>query len=599
MKPSAKIATVVLTSVASAAVLYVGCFFYHKRLHKYLRRFRHRTVVECRTLNAFGDVENTFYQLCHESRVLGLDCEWVTVNGKRQRVALIQLAPSPSFCVLLRVCFLASQHLPQHLKDILHDDSIIKVGVGIHDDAQKLLQDHFLHVRGCLDLRYAVNRFPELDGVPLRGLQALSHHLLSVRPEKSWKIRCSNWEADVLTQEQICYAAEDAFLSVEIFDQIVRCRLSLSCFRPFWHEKLKLATIEACRSAVDLPFRTRTSSVASPERNVGSRPPSSRKLGCFRSYRIRRTPLYDNCVLQAPDGQPLCTCDYKKARWYVDRELGEEISEEPVVVRLKFEPANRPILDSEYYIHAKDNACVVCGSKESLLRKNVVPREYRRHFPDVMKDHISHDILLLCVQCHQLSNLQDLALRYILADECEAPFESHEDTKCKEDPMLRKIKSAGRALLLSRDRLPTERASVLEQVLKDHYGTDEVTQEQIKEAAELDTSVYNADYVPHGEKVVDHYKKNGGLIHFETRWRKHFLETMKPRYLPSMWSVDHHHKLLAIKVAKGRGKNLDLEEIGITREQVEKAVEKVGAEWLLDEQEDNGIDCVDADDDKH
>lgn len=41
-----------------------------------------------------------------------------------------------------------------------------------------------------------------------------------------------------------------------------------------------------------------------------------------RSYSTRQSPLYHNCKLQAPDGQLLCTCDEKKANWYMDKELG-------------------------------------------------------------------------------------------------------------------------------------------------------------------------------------------------------------------------------------------------------------------------------------
>lgn len=36
----------------------------------------------------------------------------------------------------------------------------------------------------------------------------------------------------------------------------------------------------------------------------------------------RKSPLYDNCFLYAPDGQPLCTCDKKKARWYLNKGIG-------------------------------------------------------------------------------------------------------------------------------------------------------------------------------------------------------------------------------------------------------------------------------------
>lgn len=44
----------------------------------------------------------------------------------------------------------------------------------------------------------------------------------------------------------------------------------------------------------------------------------------------RKSPLYDNCFLHAPDGQPLCTCDRKKAQWYLDKGIGGEHTNFPV-----------------------------------------------------------------------------------------------------------------------------------------------------------------------------------------------------------------------------------------------------------------------------
>jgi hypothetical protein len=36
---------------------------------------------------------------------------------------------------------------------------------------------------------------------------------------------------------------------------------------------------------------------------------------------VRQRPLYYNCLLLAPDGQELCTCDIRKAEWYIDKGL--------------------------------------------------------------------------------------------------------------------------------------------------------------------------------------------------------------------------------------------------------------------------------------
>ena len=95
---------------------------------------------------------------------------------------------------------------------------------------------------------------------------------------------------------------------------------------------------------------------------------------------------------------------------------------DPYTVQLKFEPSGRPGSEDSYYLNFKDNICVVCGSDQSYMRKNIVPHDYRRYFPLVMKDHHSHDILLMCPECHCLSNSYDARLRDKLADEYNAPL---------------------------------------------------------------------------------------------------------------------------------------------------------------------------------
>ncbi|KAI8430347.1 hypothetical protein MSG28_000646 [Choristoneura fumiferana] len=105
------------------------------------------------------------------------------------------------------------------------------------------------------------------------------------------------------------------------------------------------------------------------------------------SHATRSKPLYNNGILQAPDGELLCTCDSKKARWYVEKGLASVVDEgegeAPLTVRLRFEPAGRSVGDvGRFYQIAKENKCVVCGNTDSYIRKNVVPREYRKYFPD-------------------------------------------------------------------------------------------------------------------------------------------------------------------------------------------------------------------------
>lgn len=55
-----------------------------------------------------------------------------------------------------------------------------------------------------------------------------------------------------------------------------------------------------------------------------------------------------------------------------------------------------------FYSTSRANRCVVCGCEEHYLRYRVVPACYRRCFPTHLKSHRSHDIVLLCLDCHQV-----------------------------------------------------------------------------------------------------------------------------------------------------------------------------------------------------
>ena len=39
-------------------------------------------------------------------------------------------------------------------------------------------------------------------------------------------------------------------------------------------------------------------------------------------------------------------------------------------------------------------------------------------------------------------------------------------------------------------------------------------------------------------------KMEDGLVAFERLWRQHFLDSMKPNFLPKGWSVEHSHDQL-------------------------------------------------------
>uniref|UniRef100_H2YDP5 Exonuclease 3'-5' domain-containing protein 2 n=1 Tax=Ciona savignyi TaxID=51511 RepID=H2YDP5_CIOSA len=295
-----------------------------------------------------------------------------------------------------------------------------------------------------------------------------------------------------------------------------------------------------CQGLVDCKFKQKNKN---QKKNTAHTKPNNFKP--FKLYSTRKHPLYDNCKLQAPDGQLLSTCDRKKADWYIEKELADIVTETPFTIRLRFEPAGRPASNRDYYLYDKKNACVVCGSDGSIVRKNVVPHEYRRHFPLLLKDHVSHDIVPLCVTCHQRAGYYDSILRSKIAEEYEAPLGSSQAVQLLEDGERRTVRSAGRALENARNKIPEPRRQELEKVVLDFFNEEVITEELIKEASALETRYRNEAYVAHGLKVVNSIQKEKqlkGLFEFERRWREHFLDLMKPQYLPHLWSVEHNHE---------------------------------------------------------
>jgi cobalt/nickel-transporting P-type ATPase D len=87
------------------------------------------------------------------------------------------------------------------------------------------------------------------------------------------------------------------------------------------------------------------------------------------------------------------------------RGLADRISEQPPAIKLRF-PHKTTDQDQgvdAYYLQSKENRCVACGQTKHYLRYRVVPACYRRSFPVHMKSHRSHDIVLLCVDCHHVA----------------------------------------------------------------------------------------------------------------------------------------------------------------------------------------------------
>lgn len=146
--------------------------------------------------------------LTHET-MLGFDTETKPSfrKGRIHQVALLQLATSDK-AFLFR---LNKIRLPGFLIGILEDPSSLKVGVAIKDDLKSLIRLRSFEPAGFVELQDYVKR----HGIADNGLKKLTANVLGFRISK--RNQTSNWEQDVLTEDQQRYAATDAWTCLEIY----------------------------------------------------------------------------------------------------------------------------------------------------------------------------------------------------------------------------------------------------------------------------------------------------------------------------------------------------------------------------------------------
>lgn len=130
--------------------------------------------------------------------------------GEVYKVALLQLSTETD-AYLFRL-----HHLSQFegLKSILENPQILKAGVAIRDDL-KVLQQIF---------KFTPQKFIELQDLAKekclknRGLRGMTEELFEASLSKKAKI--SNWEVRALSEEQILYAATDAWIGLKLYQKM-------------------------------------------------------------------------------------------------------------------------------------------------------------------------------------------------------------------------------------------------------------------------------------------------------------------------------------------------------------------------------------------
>ena len=145
--------------------------------------------------------------------IIGFDTESRPAFKKGQifPVSLLQLSTSDE-AFLFRINKIG---LPAPLIKILASPRILKIGVAIRDDIKILQRIVPFKPSGFIELQDLVKDY----GIENFSLKKLSAIVLGFRISKSQRL--TNWDADDLTEQQLIYGATDAWVSCEIYKQLL------------------------------------------------------------------------------------------------------------------------------------------------------------------------------------------------------------------------------------------------------------------------------------------------------------------------------------------------------------------------------------------
>ena len=130
--------------------------------------------------------------------------------GVSYKVGLLQLS-TPEVCYLFRLSHI---RLSNKILKVLGTRQVLKVGADVMGDIRSLHALRSFHADGFVDLQVEASRW----GIEEKSLRKLSAIVLGMRVSKAQRL--SNWEAEVLTDQQQEYAATDAWVCIRILEHL-------------------------------------------------------------------------------------------------------------------------------------------------------------------------------------------------------------------------------------------------------------------------------------------------------------------------------------------------------------------------------------------
>lgn len=159
-------------------------------------------------IETLESAEEAINRLNHE-KIVGIDTETRPSfkRGVNYKVSLLQISTEDT-CYLFR---LNKIDFPEKLIRFLSEESIIKVGLSLRDDFNGLKKQRKFKPAGYVDIQDIAKQY----GILELSLQKIYAILFGKKISKAQRL--TNWENAALSNQQMRYAATDAWATLEIY----------------------------------------------------------------------------------------------------------------------------------------------------------------------------------------------------------------------------------------------------------------------------------------------------------------------------------------------------------------------------------------------
>ena len=443
-------------------------------------------------------IEELFGYINKNVKYVGFDTEW-TSNDFVDLIQISYRVNNKSETYLIQTFGIINDEGSEFSK-FIENETILKFGVGIINDHKIIHKSYNLDLLGKIDLNTLHNYYSKTN--KYLSLATLTKMMCDYEMSKDPLIRFGKWNNKQLSQEQMAYAAGDAYYGLKIYEEMIA--------------KYDIKNVDEIEKFVDANGHVMNTINKKKHSKTGS---------------IK--PIYENYILLNKDGKFMTYCNKRVFNNYLNN--GKLLNETTIVTH---EEGDENV--SQYHAELKENKCVICGLETSLVRHRIIPHSITEKYNFINKDRkTSQYIQALCMNCKdQVDEQYKVFLKKL--------FEKYYEEQMTKDELIMISKCKTLLRLNGEINRKDEKIKNIENDVKQFLR---MSDDQIMDGETLiehanrnieDKFVRLINCIIKPNKLIDEQQILIPIIEkFEKSWCKWFYDKFMPKYISKYWIEEY------------------------------------------------------------